>query len=46
MKDLVVQLIAYLDDLPLEEKINAINFIREEIHNISPFKTEPVDFVK
>ena len=30
----------------LEEKINAINLVRELLHEISPFKTEPVDFVK
>ncbi len=28
------------------EKIEAINAIRGEIHNISPFKSEPVDFVR
>ena len=30
----------------LDEKIWYINGIREFIHNISPFKNEPVDFVK
>lgn len=29
-----------------EEKIAAINLIREAIHEISPFRSEPVDFVK
>lgn len=28
------------------EKIETINELRETIHNFSPFKTEPVDFVK
>jgi len=32
--------------LELDEKISAINQIREKIHFISPFKNEPVDFVK
>lgn len=32
--------------LPLEQKVEAINKIREMIHAISPFNTEPVDFVK
>ena len=31
--------------LPLEEKINAINELRTMIHEISPFKSEPVDLV-
>ena len=30
----------------MDEKIDAINKLRELIHEISPFKTEPVDFVK
>lgn len=29
-----------------DEKIEAINKMREIIHNISPFKNEPVDYVK
>lgn len=33
-------------EMPLEEKIAAINAAREELHNISPFRDEPVDFVK
>ncbi len=32
--------------LPLEQKIDAINEIRQALHEISPFKNEPVDFVK
>lgn len=35
-----------IENLNQDEKIEAINCIREEIHSISPFKTEPVDFVK
>jgi len=35
-----------IDHLDLEAKIEAINAIREQIHHISPFKSEPVDFVK
>jgi ParB-like chromosome segregation protein Spo0J len=30
----------------LDEKITVINYIREKIHQTSPFKNEPVDFVK
>lgn len=32
--------------LPLAEKVDAINSVREWLHAISPFNTEPVDFVK
>jgi len=38
--------IAEIDKLPLQEKIEAINKAREALHLISPFKNEPVDFVK
>jgi len=40
------KLIEKVADLSLPEKVDAINFIRNEIHQISPFKNEPVDFVK
>lgn len=32
-------------NLPLDEKIEAINEIRKTLHEISPFKSEPVDCV-
>lgn len=32
--------------LPLDEKVEVLNALREMLHEISPFKTEPVDFVK
>ena len=35
-----------LERLDEDIKIEAINRIREEIHQISPFKNEPVDFVR
>lgn len=35
-----------LERLDNDIKIAAINAIREEIHSISPFNSEPVDFVK
>ena len=35
-----------LADLPLDEKVKIINEIREHIHELSPFKNEPVDFVR
>ena len=35
-----------IKELPLKEKVEAINELRESIHEHSPFKTEPVDFVR
>ena len=32
--------------LPMDQKVDAINTVREMLHKISPFNTEPVDFVK
>lgn len=32
--------------LPLDQKVDVINTVREMLHKISPFNTEPVDFVK
>lgn len=46
LKNIADEIISKISNLPLDEKVSAINFIRQEIHNISPFKTEPVDFVK
>ena len=35
-----------LESLGLKEKVEYINEIRELIHSLSPFKNEPVDFVR
>ena len=35
-----------IENLDIKEKVNFINEIREFIHTLSPFKNEPVDFVK
>lgn len=32
--------------LPTDERVEAINRLREAIHKVSPFKEEPVDFVR
>lgn len=40
------ELIEELRDLPLEDAVLAINSIRQKLHEVSPFKDEPVDFVK
>jgi len=39
-------LFAEIDLLELEEKVEKINEIRRLLHEISPFKDEPVDFVE
>lgn len=39
-------MVSLIDGLPLSEKVDTINEVRELIHKISPFKSEPVDFVK
>ena len=41
-----IEQIKKISQFDLDEKVCAINSIREAIHEISPFKTEPVDFVK
>ncbi len=35
-----------LKDQDLKNQVNIINDLREHIHNLSPFKNEPVDFVE
>jgi ParB-like chromosome segregation protein Spo0J len=35
-----------LKELKIEERVDCINSIREMLHGYSPFKKEPVDFVK
>tara|TARA_R110000764_G_C10927864_1_gene374657 strand:- start:269 stop:940 length:672 start_codon:yes stop_codon:yes gene_type:complete len=37
---------ATLLELPIEELVAELNYIREHLHEVSPFKSEPVDFVK
>lgn len=40
-------LLKHVDELEsLDEKVKTLNEIREKLHAISPFKSEPVDFVK
>lgn len=36
---------AMLDTLPLEDKVDMLNKIRAKLHDVSPFKDEPVDLV-
>lgn len=46
LEDHIDGIVDGLEQLPPDERIDAINRIREAIHNVSPFKTEPVDFVR
>lgn len=39
------ELATAVDELPLPEKVEALNRIRAVLHEVSPFKTEPVDLV-
>lgn len=36
---------SFIEALPIAEKIAALNEIRASLHSMSPFKTEPVDFI-
>lgn len=42
----VVAWIRSLSDVALDDRVDIINELREELHNVSPFNTEPVDFVR
>jgi ParB-like chromosome segregation protein Spo0J len=42
---MINEIIKHLETLPLEEKIKELNEIKIKLHEISPFKNEPVDCV-
>ena len=42
----MISYIKQMADMPLDKKVDAINRLREALHEISPFKNEPVDFVR
>lgn len=44
--NLSVEVIQEIESLPIKEKVSAINAIRKQLHELSPFKNEPVDFVE
>lgn len=46
MNEIKTQIQIILSQLALSEKVDAINELRECIHELSPFKNEPVDYVK
>lgn len=38
--------LAFIEELDLDDRVEAINAIRERLHELSPFSGEPVDFVR
>ena len=44
--DIIKQWIESVGALPLAERVETINSVRELIHAVSPFNREPVDFVR
>jgi len=43
---LIASVAAAIDALQGAERIEAINLVRAAVHEVSPFKSEPVDFVR
>lgn len=43
---LAESLVAEIDDMPLDQKVDALNKVRELLNSVSPFQSEPVDFVR
>jgi ParB-like chromosome segregation protein Spo0J len=46
LTEVAQQLFDALDTMDLDQKVETINQLREMLHEKSPFKTEPVDFVR
>jgi ParB-like chromosome segregation protein Spo0J len=38
--------LSFIKALGMEDRVEALNAIRERLHELSPFKSEPVDFVR
>lgn len=45
IQELSSSILTELSVLDIDERVTAINTLREAIHSVSPFKTEPVDMV-
>jgi len=45
LNELLDNLINEINKLPVEEKIDKLNYIKQKLHEASPFKNEPVDCV-
>lgn len=46
MKKYIDTIIERLEYMPIDERIEAINEIRAALHEVSPFKNEPIDYVQ
>lgn len=46
IRNLTEQIAKMIENLPLNEKVESLNEAREILHNVSPFKTEPTDFIR
>ncbi len=46
MEKQLKEIIKKISELELDDKVEAINRIKLELHKISPFSQEPVDFVQ
>lgn len=44
--ELIIGKLDILEKMDVDQLVNAINLLREKIHSFSPFKSEPVDFVR
>ena len=45
MKNKLFEIINEIKTLTIDDQVNALNFIKLELHKISPFKEQPVDCV-
>lgn len=46
IEDIVDRLVEEISALDMDAAVEALNFARERLHEISPFSNEPVDFVR
>jgi len=46
IENYIGKIINIINGMETDEKIDAINYIKEKLHENSPFRSEPVDFIK
>lgn len=46
IEQLTKELVELVGKLDLEERVEYLNYVRSELHEVSPFKTEPTDFIR
>jgi len=46
ISDEIRNIVEYLETLTVESKVEVLNHVRAELHRVSPFKNEPIDFVQ